>query len=1082
MNKLMIFAFLIGLFSCKNQHQTNTQSSPTLYNTPITIANSFQLNALQKKPLQPSKHQIIKKSVPLDIREIFFEKQELSTTDVFTSETALLPNVKKATPPTTYRVSSSAAVKDTNFVLVNSANDTLPTGVAIAIKGIKKWLKAPEATQAKPPELRTKTNFDIQTFAPPFNLPSSRIFDVCLSKENALWLATYNGISYYDGNSFLHYTTKEGLPTNNAQEILEDSKGNVWFSLLEQGLCKYDGDSLTVFGQESGLDTRLINPLIEDKAGNMWWGTHQGVVRFDGKQATHYTVNEGLPHNTIFSLYADSRGDVWIGTRRGLCKFDGTKIINYALEGMPVLSIASITEDHQKNIWFGTVNRGLFKKEGQNCINYTQKQGLQGRFIKAIGTDTQGNIIIGSVDNGLAIFDGTNFTHYTTKEGFPCNVVMNLVIDASNSIWVATYECGLVKCSFNSFVYPVTNFFNNNAVKAFDTDSKNNLWMIANRQGTLIKQTGGQLTFYNKLLYKYKPQTLLVDKQDNIWIGGLDGLKVYNQGVLHQYLRDMSVLTLIEDTQGNIWIGTERKGLLKYDGKKMYQYTRKESLKCENVCTILEDYQGYIWLGSSNGLYKLEDKQLINYTKTQGETDRVNTLFEDSQHNLWIGSDTQGLLKYDGKKTITYTTQEGLASNNVASIIEDHQKNIWVGTSKGLSQLIGTTRGQKKIINYTVNCGLKGIDFEPNSVLLDHQNRLWWGTNKALTYLDLNQQKLVKQTPEVHLQEVFINEQRLSCDQVADSLQGMIQYKSQAAFNHYPIGLSVPYYLNHFTFYFSSAQSITSRKTYYTYRIKELDKAWSKPTTKAWVDYRNLPYGTFTLLAKAMNEQQEWGKVFKYTFTVCCPWWYSWWFKTLIVCTVIALLWNYHHWRVMMITKRQVVLESLIDERTAELKNAYEALDKAKEKEQKILLKAVKNRERRFLIAIQLFDEKQQELTRLENKLNQLMSKHKIPELALVKKEFNKLVQSIASIDILSDSVESKYPKMLAEITSQFPCLSINEVKHCVLIKLNCSSKEAAQLLGVSTNAVHMARKRLKKKFQLSETESLQSFLQTTLL
>lgn len=75
----------------------------------------------------------------------------------------------------------------------------------------------------------------------------------------------------------------------------------------------------------------------------------------------------------------------------------------------------------------------------------------------------------------------------------------------------------------------------------------------------------------------------------------------------------------------------------------------------------------------------------IQYTSEDGLiNDRVNTLFEDSQGNIWIGT-SEGLSKYDGNAFVNYTTDDGLLNNNISSIAEDRDGDMWVGTSGGLN-------------------------------------------------------------------------------------------------------------------------------------------------------------------------------------------------------------------------------------------------------------------------------------------------------------------------------------------------------------------------------------------------------------
>ncbi len=70
--------------------------------------------------------------------------------------------------------------------------------------------------------------------------------------------------------------------------------------------------------------------------------------------------------------------------------------------------------------------------------------------------------------------------------------------------------------------------------------------------------------------------------------------------------------------------------------------------------------------------------------------------------------------------------------------------------------------------------------------------------------------------------------------------------------------------------------------------------------------------------------------------------------------------------------------------------------------------------------------------------------------------------------------VNKDFYKRLKE---KFPDLSPTELKHCALIKLNFSSKEMSQLLGISLTGVNVARYRLRKKFDLTRDVNLTKFI-----
>ena len=60
-------------------------------------------------------------------------------------------------------------------------------------------------------------------------------------KFGDIWITTGLGVVKYNGETFTHFTEKEGLPGNHVQSILKDKYGNLWFGVSGSGVCKYDG-------------------------------------------------------------------------------------------------------------------------------------------------------------------------------------------------------------------------------------------------------------------------------------------------------------------------------------------------------------------------------------------------------------------------------------------------------------------------------------------------------------------------------------------------------------------------------------------------------------------------------------------------------------------------------------------------------------------------------------------------------------------------------------------------------------------------------------------------------------------------
>ena len=166
-------------------------------------------------------------------------------------------------------------------------------------------------------------------------LSYNRISCIMEDRDGTFWFGTDGfGICRFDGRSFTHLSTKDGLCDNNVTSILQDKEGKVWIGTMFGGISRYDGKAFTNFTREGVIEGIEVWSIFEDLHGNIWFpAENHGVYRYDGKAFTNFDQKDGLNTNGIQCFYEDREGRFWLGGWGGLFRFDGNSFYSVTREG-----------------------------------------------------------------------------------------------------------------------------------------------------------------------------------------------------------------------------------------------------------------------------------------------------------------------------------------------------------------------------------------------------------------------------------------------------------------------------------------------------------------------------------------------------------------------------------------------------------------------------------------------------------------------------------------------------------------------------------------------------------------------------
>lgn len=158
-------------------------------------------------------------------------------------------------------------------------------------------------------------------------ITSAGIFDVCKTSNGRIWVATMDGLRYYDAKyNVFRKIGHQLLDHVFIYSLFEDSKHRLWVSTTSYGLFCIDHGKVIRYSKEShcGLTDNYIIVVFEDSQKRIWIGTNNCGMFYlnvnDKQKIKHASC--GLPQEcTICSIVEDANHCLWIGTDRGLYRY-----------------------------------------------------------------------------------------------------------------------------------------------------------------------------------------------------------------------------------------------------------------------------------------------------------------------------------------------------------------------------------------------------------------------------------------------------------------------------------------------------------------------------------------------------------------------------------------------------------------------------------------------------------------------------------------------------------------------------------------------------------------------------------------
>ncbi len=670
-------------------------------------------------------------------------------------------------------------------------------------------------------------------------LPSSEVYSQLQDKDGYMWFATSKGISRFDGHEFVNYTVRDGLSSNSVIKIFEDYKNRIWLSAYDGDLSYIENGEIVQFQYNDTIKILSKNYFIDniyiDAQNSLWLMPSIGGL---------YKITENGAITDELSNYSDSSTFFFKEMPKGYIWCDLHN--NYSIDTLMLKVKNDVYYFKTKKTiglrrYFAKVgyNEYLFSKG--NMLFYVKdkvivKSRTYKNEISGLMSDNKGNFWVSVMYEGVYFYPEKDLDSKVTiylRGKSPISAYQ----DREGNYWFSTTEDGVYFVSsfqFNSYKQYGFSDFN---ILSMEIAEDYLYFSTYNKQVFKCKLNKEKILSIQNIALKRERDYPILDifkKSDNsIWFLGKELFKMYNgeTKIIDTLSRGYN---LCESGDSSI-ISTLHNGFQKYLGDSIHFTYTQNHIPISN--SIFEDSEGVVWIGSINGLYcyntTLEFYGFYNLLFKS----RINDIKQIDKY-LLFATGGEGLIVYNPitKDVKNLTVAQGLNSNFINTIFIQNTNTLWLGTNKGLCKLT-ISLNDSIAFNHEKYTKSEGLYSEEIKDIAMVENCIYLGTSKGLVSFFPDNLKKNFVPPKIILDSFMVNNKSLELK------------------NSYNLHNKE----NNITVYFKAISFKASNKVKYRYRLEGFDDTWVE-TVNNFVRFPNLPYGKYKFYVTASAEDGYWNE------------------------------------------------------------------------------------------------------------------------------------------------------------------------------------------------------------------------------